>query len=875
MRLRFVSAAFAALGLATISCSENDLTGPESKALTPRMETVTAAAVSLTPVRISEFHYDNTGTDAGEKIEVSFPVGTDLTGWSIVLYNGSGGATYNTDALTTGSIGTTCGTRSVVVLSYAVNGIQNGSPDGIALVRPDATVAEFLTYEGPFAATNGPAVGMVGRNIGVIQDGSGAAGLSLQMDSVGTWYAATNSFGACNDNQALIPANTVASVTVTPAATTVVVGGAPTFTGIARNSSSTTIPGATLIWSSTNLAVATVNVNGQATTLTTGSTQIIATATNGFADTAALTVVLPPSVPITRFSEIHYDNFGSDLNEGIEIEGPAGTVVTGWQVVLYNGNGGAAYDTQLLSGSIPLMCDGRGVVYITYPPDGIQNGAPDGFALVNSGGTVIEFLSYEGSFTATDGPAAGMTSYDIGVSETSVPIGQSLSRNAAGLWQAPAAATIGGCNSGVGPPPPPPVNSIAISGRTLGDVALPVGFEDQLFATLRSGTGVVLETTFTWSSETPSIASIDADGVMHALTAGSAIFRATATDGTTRIYALPMRVGIASATAIYANHTEFGVPADSDPSNDFIVNRTEYKSSFNGTRGIPNWVSYNLEATHFGSEDRCDCFTYDPLLPAAYPRYTTADYTDAGAFHGYGIDRGHLARSFDRTSGSLDNARTFYFSNIIPQAAALNQGIWAALENDLGDLARFQDKEVFIITGASGSLGTVKNEGLITIPSYVWKVAVILPRDQGLASVDDINDLETIAVVMPNSPLVTGVWQNYETTIDSVEALSGYNLLDLLPDPIEIAVESGATDAIDFIEQLVSDGDLKPGAANALVVKLQAAFNALSRGQNGAAANQLRALLNEIDALVRSGRMSAEDADALRALLAGIIGAAN
>jgi hypothetical protein len=33
-------------------------------------------------------------------------------------------------------------------------------------------------------------------------------------------------------------------------------------------------------------------------------------------------------------------------------------------------------------------------------------------------------------------------------------------------------------------------------------------------------------------------------------------------------------------------------------------------------------------------------------------------------------------------------------------------------------------------------------------------------------------------------------WQTYKTTIDAVEALSGYDLLALLPDQIEIAVES-------------------------------------------------------------------------------------
>ena len=105
------------------------------------------------------------------------------------------------------------------------------------------------------------------------------------------------------------------------------------------------------------------------------------------------TAVAPPAV---YFSEIHYDNVGADADERIEITGPAGTDLSGWQVVLYNGNGGVTYNTQTLSGAIPATCGANGVVVLTYPADGIQNGSPDGMALVNGGGQVVEFLSYEG-----------------------------------------------------------------------------------------------------------------------------------------------------------------------------------------------------------------------------------------------------------------------------------------------------------------------------------------------------------------------------------------------------------------------------------------------------------------------------------------------
>lgn len=51
-------------------------------------------------VFINEIHYDNASADVNEAIEVAAPAGTDLAGWSLVLYNGSNGAVYATEALT-------------------------------------------------------------------------------------------------------------------------------------------------------------------------------------------------------------------------------------------------------------------------------------------------------------------------------------------------------------------------------------------------------------------------------------------------------------------------------------------------------------------------------------------------------------------------------------------------------------------------------------------------------------------------------------------------------------------------------------------------------------------------------------------------------
>ena len=152
-------------------------------------------------------------------------------------------------------------------------------------------------------------------------------------------------------------------------------------------------------------------------------------------------------------NEIHYDNTGGDTNEGVEIAGPAGTDLTGYKVVLYNGNNGQKISNINLSGIIPNQENSRGTLW--FSKSGIQNGAPDGLALVDASDTVIQFLSYEGDFTATDDVALGLTSVDIGVAESSATaIGHSLQLTGVGdnytdfTWATPTTATEGASNTG-------------------------------------------------------------------------------------------------------------------------------------------------------------------------------------------------------------------------------------------------------------------------------------------------------------------------------------------------------------------------------------------------------------------------------------------
>lgn len=177
--------------------------------------------------------------------------------------------------------------------------------------------------------------------------------------------------------------------------------------------------------------------------------------------TSATTNPSSGSLPNAWVNEIHYDNSGTDVNEFVEIVLPnnytTSTELAKFSVVLYNGSGGTVYSTTLLSAFIKGVVDSaHGFTFYSfvYPVDGLQNGAPDGIAL-GYDGNLIQFLSYEGTFTGVGGIANGVLSTDIGVSETgTTPVASSLGLTGSGRkysdfnWTTFSSATRGNNNSG-------------------------------------------------------------------------------------------------------------------------------------------------------------------------------------------------------------------------------------------------------------------------------------------------------------------------------------------------------------------------------------------------------------------------------------------
>ncbi|WP_426059804.1 DNA/RNA non-specific endonuclease [Hymenobacter sp. B1770] len=223
------------------------------------------------------------------------------------------------------------------------------------------------------------------------------------------------------------------------------------------------------------------------------------------------------------------------------------------------------------------------------------------------------------------------------------------------------------------------------------------------------------------------------------------------------------------------------------PTNYLLV-KPQYVMSYHRDRGIANWVSWHLDINDRNGIDRQDDFRADPQLPAGWYQVTDRSYANSG------FDRGHLCPSADRTSSIENNSATFFMTNMMPQAPQNNQVTWGNLESYTRTF--LPGNEVYVIAGSygvggTGSAGyaTTLDQGRVTVPNRTWKVIVILPvGDNDITRVTSTT--RVIAVDMPNDNALNANWGFYRTSVDAIEASTGYDLLSNLPLEVQAAIES-------------------------------------------------------------------------------------
>lgn len=230
-------------------------------------------------------------------------------------------------------------------------------------------------------------------------------------------------------------------------------------------------------------------------------------------------------------------------------------------------------------------------------------------------------------------------------------------------------------------------------------------------------------------------------------------------------------------------HLTLGNPSqasDRDPNN-YLIIKPQYALSYNRDKGIPNWVSWQLNSSWLGSVPRSNNFRPDDTLPDDWNRVTPTDYIRSG------YDKGHMIPSGDRTNNLENNAATFLMTNIVPQAADNNQGYWADLENYCRDVVK-NGQELYIIAGGYGTQGNI-GRGRVAIPARLYKIIVAGVPGKGIESID-----RTSLVIAIDTPNIDGNrqadWSQFITTIDELERNTGYDFLSNLKPDLQKVIEA-------------------------------------------------------------------------------------
>ena len=205
-----------------------------------------------------------------------------------------------------------------------------------------------------------------------------------------------------------------------------------------------------------------------------------------------------------------------------------------------------------------------------------------------------------------------------------------------------------------------------------------------------------------------------------------------------------------------------------------ILRRKAYIVSYNDSTKLPNWVAWHLLSEHTdGPFPRLGNFHEDEEI--APPRATLYDYK------GSGWSRGHLCPAGDNKWSQQAMYESFALSNVCPQNANLNSGLWNSIEIDCRRWAnKFED--IYIVSGPLylRQEHEIIGENSIIVPEAFFKVVLCLngtPKAFGFI------------VRNTNGNSKRDLYYN---TVDQVERITGYDFFSALPDGIEEKVEANA-----------------------------------------------------------------------------------
>jgi endonuclease G len=247
---------------------------------------------------------------------------------------------------------------------------------------------------------------------------------------------------------------------------------------------------------------------------------------------------------------------------------------------------------------------------------------------------------------------------------------------------------------------------------------------------------------------------------------------------------------------------EFGTPALLP--GDTPVIHSAFVLVYSEAHEQAKWVAHAIPpAVIKGAGSRTNDFRPDPEIPtgsAVEEDYFLKRSKANGEFEydGFGYDRGHLAPSADFRWSERALSESYYYSNMSPQLAEFNRGIWADLENAIrGYIYRNPDATLYVTTGGilSDDLPVIERSvNKVAIPKFFYKVVV------------DVKNRQGIGFVMPNKGSER-LPETYALSIDVIEGMTGLDFYHGLPDELENSIEAGFEKSVWF--PALTEGDVE------------------------------------------------------------------
>lgn len=214
-----------------------------------------------------------------------------------------------------------------------------------------------------------------------------------------------------------------------------------------------------------------------------------------------------------------------------------------------------------------------------------------------------------------------------------------------------------------------------------------------------------------------------------------------------------------------------------------------YSMLFDKSKACALWVAYSFDKTDHTDKNvgRNEAWDYDPAIPQDWQPNLSSTYKKDSQNNAY--SRGHQCASNDRQTTVSENKQTFYYSNMTPQNQLLNGGTWAALESYVQGkgTACSANQQLYVVTGpifAAGYKTTKDNSNKdCAIPTGYYKCIMLCTFDSTGTMTDAKGVGFTFAHDGTNAPRET-------TSIDDVEALTGFDFFANVPDALENAAEA-------------------------------------------------------------------------------------